>query len=349
MYNKGGTKWHKRFTKLRSIRFPLLITIIALIFVILMLGLDKKKPNSQLGLTTQKQINLVESAVRLDPTVEILNSTEVIWQIPNSPRSILFLAHGCNGRAANFWDKSPNCDHCVGLPEERAIVIESLARKFAVVAVSSRGRCWSLMKEPLVVERILKFWVKKQNLESLPLVALGASSGGYFVSMLASKMKFSSIVVMIAEGVFDQIDVTEHYPPTLFVHMPKDVRRKKMIDANLDFMKNKGVDVAEVQCLELALSPSFLAERVPGLDLKVSVELFNLFKERGFVDKNGYLINDGRVTRWKEAVIERKVSLPDKVLVNYIQEELNLAFAYHEMTSLQSEKIFDWFESHLRL
>ncbi|MFS7889090.1 hypothetical protein Hanom_Chr00s000003g01602811 [Helianthus anomalus] len=42
----------------------------------------------------------------LDPTVKILNGTEVIWQIPDSPRSILFIAHGCNGRAANFWDKS---------------------------------------------------------------------------------------------------------------------------------------------------------------------------------------------------------------------------------------------------
>ncbi|KAK9059936.1 hypothetical protein SSX86_020640 [Deinandra increscens subsp. villosa] len=348
MYNKNGTKWQKRFAKLQSIRLPLLITIMALMFVIFLVGIDKKKPSSQLGLTNKKAPNLDESRVLLDPTVEILNSTEVIWQIPNSPKSILFLAHGCNGRAANFWDKSVNCDHCVGLPEERAIVLEALARKFAVVAVSSKGRCWSLMKETLVVERVIRFWVKKQNLESLPLVALGASSGGYFVSMLASKLKFSSIVVMIAEGVFDRIDVTKHYPPTLFVHMPKDKRRKKMIDANLESMRREGVDVAEVQSMELALSPSFLADRVPGLDRKISAELFDLFKEKGFVNENGYLIDDGRVIPWKKAMNERKVSLPDKVLVSYIQEELNLAFAYHEMTSLQSEQIFNWFESHLR-
>ncbi|XP_022040102.1 uncharacterized protein LOC110942636 [Helianthus annuus] len=90
-----------------------------------------------------------------------------------------------------------------GHVEERAIIIEALAGKFVVVVVSSRGKCWSLMKETLIVERVIKWWVKKQNLEILPLVALGASSGGYFVSMLASKMKFSSIVVMISEGVFE--------------------------------------------------------------------------------------------------------------------------------------------------
>ncbi|CAI9296515.1 unnamed protein product [Lactuca saligna] len=184
-------------------------------FVIAILGIDKKKPTSQSAVTNQKRSNLDGSRVQFDPTVEFLNNTEVIWQIPDSPKSVLFLAHGCNGRASNFWDKSPNCNHCVGLPEERLIVLEALARKFAVLTVSSKGKCWSLMKEPLVVKRIIKWWVEKQNLENLPLVALGASSGGYFVSMLATKMKFSSIALMIAEGVYDRIDITNHYPPMI--------------------------------------------------------------------------------------------------------------------------------------
>ncbi|XP_071733130.1 uncharacterized protein [Rutidosis leptorrhynchoides] len=344
MYNRDSIKWHKRFTKLPNFQLPFLITVTTLLFVILLiLGNDKHKPTSQLGLINQKQTDLIQ----FDPKVEILNETEVIWQIPNSPKSVLFLAHGCNGRAANFWDKSINCDHCVGLPEERLIVLEALARNFAVVAVSSKGKCWSMMKEPVVVERIIKFWIKKQNLENLPIVALGASSGGYFVSMLANRMKFSSTVIMIAEGVFDRIDVSKDYPPTLFVHMPKDEVRKKIIDVNLEMLKREGVDVAEVQCKELALSPNFLADRVPGLDVKISVELFNLFNDKGFINKKGYLIDDGRVIPWKEAMNERNISLPNKLYVDYIQEELNLAFAYHEMTSLQSEQMLDWFESHL--
>ncbi|MFS7993776.1 putative PAN/Apple domain-containing protein [Helianthus anomalus] len=162
----------------------------------------------------------------------IRHNVQVIWQIPGSPRSILFIAHGCNGRAANFWDKSPNCDNCVGLPEERAIVKEALARK-------------------------------------------------------TTRLRF------------------------LFIC------RKKMIDVNLEVLRREGVDVTE---------------------------------EKWFVDEDeeGYLVNDGRVIPWKEAMSERKLSLPNKVLVKYIQEKLNLAFAYHEMTSLQSEQIFDWFEYHLR-
>ncbi|XP_076905005.1 uncharacterized protein LOC143560622, partial [Bidens hawaiensis] len=303
------------------------------------LSIHKNKPSSQLALD--------KPATRFGPTVETVNGIELIWQIPGSARSVLFLAHGCNGKAANFWDKSLSCEHCVGLPEERAIVGEALDQKFAVVAVTSKGKCWS-MKETMVVERVIKWWVEKRNLEKLPVVALGASSGGYFVSMLASKMRFSSIVVMIAEGVFENIDATKDYPPTLFVHMPKDKRRKRLIDANVGVLRNQGVDVAEVECLELPLTHRFLADRVPGLGLKVSAELFGLFKEKGFVDEKGYLVRDGRALPWKEAASERKVSLRNEILVSYIQEELNLAFAYHEMTSLQSEQMFNWFESHLR-
>jgi hypothetical protein len=48
-------------------------------------------------------------------------------------------------------------------------------------------------------------------------VALGASSGCYFVSMLASKMGFRSIV-MIVEGVFNQIDVGKDYPPLIKIN-----------------------------------------------------------------------------------------------------------------------------------
>ncbi|RCU28013.1 hypothetical protein DVA81_19915, partial [Acinetobacter baumannii] len=62
-----------------------------------------------------------------------MNGTDVIWQIPDSPKAVLFLAHGCNGRASNFWDRSLSCPNCVGLPEERLIVFHALTRRFAVL------------------------------------------------------------------------------------------------------------------------------------------------------------------------------------------------------------------------
>lgn len=297
--------------------------------------------------TPKQKWDSFNSVVHFNPNREFRNGTDIISQIPDSPKAVLFFAHGCNGKSVNFWDKSAQCPSCVGLPEERLIVLHALSRHFAVLTISSSQKCWTLGKELVVVKDIIRWWVEKNRLEMLPLLGLGASSGGYFLSVLATKLKFNSITLMIAEGLYEQMEVTERYPPTLFVHMPKDHFRQQKINENMEFLRSKGIEVAEIECLEFALSPHFLADRIPGLDTSVSAQLFELFQAKGFIDRNGKMLQDGRATRWKEALKMSQISLPDNSLTHHIQEELNLAYAYHEMTSLEADQIFTWFESHL--
>ncbi|KAM1919995.1 hypothetical protein ACFX15_023861 [Malus domestica] len=228
-------------------------TLFLLVFV-LSVGNTDQKTSSLLGLPEEKW-NSFDSVVKFSPTLEFPNGTEVIWQIPDSPKALLFLAH---------------------------------------------GTCGAMGKEIIVVKDIIRWWVEKNKLEKLPLVAKGASSGRYFVSVLATVLKFNS------------------------------------------------VDVAEIECMEFPLSPHLLADRIPGLDQSVSAKLFELFRKKGFIDENGYMKNDGRKTRWKEAVRESKIVSLDDHLTHYIQEELNLAFAYHEMASLHADRMFKWFESHMK-
>ena len=233
------------------------------------------------------------------------------------------------------------------MPEERLIVLHALDRKFAVLTISSAGRCWSFGKEKETVKWVIKWWVEKNKLEKLPLTAMGASSGGYFVSALAAEMKFSSIVLMIAEGVFEQMGIPEGYPPTLFVHMPKDHLRMRSIEMNIQALRHKGVDVREIRCMKFPLTPNFLSDRIPGLDQNFSANLFSLLREKDFIDGNGYMRKDGRQTPWKEAMKERGLLSERYEWDAHVQEELNLAFGYHEMTSLQSDDMLDWFESHM--
>ena len=325
----------------------LIVSAFLILFVLMMLFRKESQEHDILVEATPKQKwDSFNSLVQFNPNREFRNGTDIISQIPDSPKSVLFFAHGCNGKAVNFWDRSPECPSCVGLPEERLIVLHALSKHFAVLTISSSQKCWTLGKELAVVKDIIRWWVEKNKLEKLPLVGLGASSGGYFLSVLATKFKFDSITLMIAEGLYEQMEVTERYPPTLFVHMPKDHFRQQKINENMEFLKGKGIDVAEIECLEFGLSPHFLADRIPGLDKSVSAKLFELFQAKGFVDGNGKMLKDGRATRWKEALKASGISLPDNSLTNHIQEELNLAFAYHEMTSLEADKIFTWFESH---
>ncbi|XP_030538764.2 uncharacterized protein LOC115746919 [Rhodamnia argentea] len=344
---KRGSR-SKQLFGIHSFRIPALVSSVTLILLVLILfSRDGDKKPMPVPAHLKQRWNRFDSLVQFRPVVEFRNGTDLISQIPDSPKAVLFIAHGCNGRAINFWDRSPTCQQCVGLPEERLLVLEGLSRKFAVLTVSSMGRCWTMGEERVIVRDIIRWWIGKNKLEKLPLVALGASSGGYFVSALATNLRFSSIVLMIAEGMFDQMDVPEDYPPTLFVHMPKDTYRQQKIDEFMPVLKSKGIDVAAVECVEFPLSVSTFAERIPGVEENVSAKLFELFRSKGFVDANGYMKSDGRKTRWKKALQENKNVLLDRQLVNHVQEELNLAFAYHEMTSLQSEEIFKWFESHM--
>lgn len=345
---KHGSK-SKLWRGYQNSRFPILAPSLVIVFLFLILLLHSHNKESPLESTTKTENSNSFEPLQsnLNPTINFRNGTDIIWQIPDLPKAVLFLAHGCNGKASNFWDKSPSCKKCVGLPEERQLVLDALAHKFAVLAISSAGRCWTFAEEMEIVKDIIKWWIHEKKLENLPVVALGASSGGYFVSALATIMKFNSIVLMIAEGVFDRIEITKNYPATLFVHMPKDLYRQQKISEFVEVLKEKGVDVGEIECLELPISPSFLADRIPGLGRRVSSKLFKVFQEKGFVDRKGYMKKDGRSTPWKAAVRESREVVVDKNLIQHVQEELNLAFAYHEMTSLQSEQIFRWFESHL--
>ncbi|XP_012458832.1 uncharacterized protein LOC105779568 [Gossypium raimondii] len=343
-----GTKlkaWHghKKYPVVVLVMFVVSVSV-ALVFLF---NKYEENPIPVPGLPSDRKWNRFESLVQFNPKREFRNGTDLIWQIPDSPEAVLFLAHGCSCRAVNFWDKSPKCPECVGLPEDRLLVLHALARKFAVLTISSVGECWTFGKERLIVEDILTWWVKRQNLGKLPLVALGASSGGYFVSAIANDLKFSSITLMIAEGLFDRMDIKEDYPPTLFVHMPKDTHRQQKITEFMQVLRSKRVDVAEIKCMELPLSPTFLSDRIPGVGQTISAMLFDLFREKGFVDKNGYMKRDGRATGWEDAIQDSKPNLLENHLVHPVQEELNLAFAYHEMTSLQSEDILKWFESHM--
>ncbi|KAG6498489.1 hypothetical protein ZIOFF_046403 [Zingiber officinale] len=85
---------------------------------------------------------------------------------------VVFIAHGCNCRAA----------------------------KFAVITVSSLGRCWSIEKDVDIAKGILQWWIENHELQKLPVTALGASSGGYFVSALAKEVNFSNVALMILAG-----------------------------------------------------------------------------------------------------------------------------------------------------
>eukprot|EP00252_Welwitschia_mirabilis_P010118 TRINITY_DN23245_c0_g1_i1.p1 TRINITY_DN23245_c0_g1~~TRINITY_DN23245_c0_g1_i1.p1 ORF type:complete len:350 (-),score=57.75 TRINITY_DN23245_c0_g1_i1:122-1171(-) len=341
--NRHGFSWQK--AEKRHILSILLALIFLPSLVIIFLSSKRRISYSP---SLQEKWNSIKPEVQFAPSLEYINGSEVVWQIPKSAKASLFIAHGCFGSALNFWDRSPNCLNCIGLPEERLVVLHALAHQYAIITISSKDKCWNYRKDRPSVKRILKWWAEKKKLDSLPMFALGASSGGYFVSALATEFKFSAITLMISEGILEAMKGRHRYPATLFVHMPKDARRAALIEKNMNVLRENGVDVDEVKCYQFPLTPSFLSDRIPGLDEKTSFRIFQVLKETRILNKENYMVADGRRVDWRMPLRKKNVfSEAKNEWEMHIQEELNLAFAKHEMTSLQSAHIFDWFDSHL--
>ena len=286
----------------------------------------------------------------LSGNLEYIQSTQIVWQIPSSPKAILFIAHGCYGRATFFWDKSENCAECVGLPEERTVVFHAITKGYAVIAISSTRECWGLKADKKEVLNILSSWIMKEGLQSLPVVALGSSSGGFFVSSLAEEYKFSSLVIMVSEGKFKGMQVKPDYPPTLFVHMAKDKRRASLIKDAVSLLESKGVEAAEVKCYQIPVTPQLFI-RIPGMDVKTSYRIYYALRGSSILDRNSIMTKDGRSIDWMRHLKVRN-AMPEAELrkwERHLQELLNVAYGYHEMTSSQANEIFEWFNRHLPL
>ncbi|KAG8077909.1 hypothetical protein GUJ93_ZPchr0007g3413 [Zizania palustris] len=300
------------------------------------------------GATTPSQTATATVRTNRAPTVGSIDGARAIWELPAAPaRAVLFVAHGCRCRPENFWPPSPRCPGCVGLPEDVSITERALRRRFAVLAMASARECWSLGQEVRTAKRRIESWTAKNGLAALPVAALGASSGGYFVSRLAAEMRFAAVVLMIAEGSFGPVGLPEGYPPAMFLHMPKDHRRAALVERNSKMLRMDGVEVKELQSMELPLTPTILSDRIPGLDKGLSERIWKVFLEERFLDERGYMRKDGRATPWKEAVVKKGLWEEVSGWAEHIQEELNLAYGFHEMTSLHADEMFDWIEEHL--
>ncbi|GLI63475.1 hypothetical protein VaNZ11_006449 [Volvox africanus] len=314
---------------------------------------------------------------------EDMEGVEVVWQAPPPDvlcRGVVFVAHGCNHGAIDWWPPSPSCPQCIGLPEELNVTLHCLLRGYAVVAVSSaarRGsRCWQSIfgggSDPwdynagsspvdwMRVRRVLDVVLPREGLSSLPLFALGASSGGAFVLGLPLVMpgRFSGLGVQIMgapSGLLQRYRMMSQsapWPPTLFVHMPRDANLAQLVAENIQELQDGGVRTREILVQPQPLTPLYLTQRcAPEVDEQTSRELYDTLKAAGYLDARGYLRFNPRSQHnggWrgilKEAGLVGLERLRLQPEASPIAEELNLLYAGHELCSETTTDTLDWFE-----
>jgi zinc transporter 2 len=289
------------------------------------------------------------------------SAIEFVWEAPPAGTPIkaaLFLAHGCGHSALDFWPKTEACPKCVGLPEERRIVKLALEAGYLVFAVSShpanRGKCWDIDRD---ARRIAKAWKYLQQTlagvdRSLPLLALGASSGGALVARLPFKMPDIAAVCVQIAAVDLSFELIGHpYPASEWVYMSRDQAMLPQIQATVDALRRDGLAVRPIEMKPLRITKTFFSDRIPEVSKSLSSKIFDAFKKNKVIDNGGYIIMDPRLSNWRDALLPLSFDLLPDVLTpdaSPISEEMNVAYAQHEIVSDSMKNTIEFFNKAIK-
>ncbi|KAL4520632.1 hypothetical protein Ndes2526A_g05182 [Nannochloris sp. 'desiccata'] len=227
-------------------------------------------------------------------------------------------AHGCHHAAGDLWPPSPQCQTCLGLPEERRLRIAALHRRLALIGISSLDRvgkrCWAELRKDggRNVANILRVYAQVRGVENTVL----------------------------------QLPKGRMFPPTVFVHMPRDEDNAAIIRGNIETLKNTGTPVLELKIHPRPVTVEFLTERSPLIDETMAEGIVNALKKSGIVAENGSLTEPPRPATEKWAPLVQPV-IGDLSLTldeSHVGELVNLAWAKHELVSDEAEAIMTWLQ-----
>jgi hypothetical protein len=136
------------------------------------------------------------------------------------------------------------------------------------------------------------------------------------------------------------------FPPTVFVHMPRDPDNAAVIRGNIDTLRKAGTPVLEIEIHPRPVTVEFLTERSPLIDTKMAKDIVTALKQSGIVAENGSLTEPPRPVTDRWAPLVQPV-IDDLSLVldeSHVGELVNLAWAKHELVSDEAEAIMTWLE-----
>jgi hypothetical protein len=300
----------------------------------------------------------------LTPSNFIQLGRAVYYEVPVRPVATLAFFHGCAHDASDFWPRAA-CSDCDGLPEEVAHTKQALARGYAVIAIdaSDPSRCFGIHADQAATVTILNSFLKRpyqgnQTLEALPLYLAGVSSGAAFALKLPMALGrpvagVISEVLGVLPSAWNMDWMGSHYPPTLFVSMPRDLTTADRIKQDMELLRKYGVPTDMILVYSQLLSLDFISNRSELVSPNVSAKVVAALQTIGLVDSNLVIKQDPRYTKlpWRQQlaqmVPELSTTANDSLVADAsaVSEELNRAYANHEIVGDYLTACLAWFEA----
>lgn len=204
---------------------------------------------------------------------------------------------------------------------------------------------------------LLKTLTKREGLESAPIFAFGASSGGAFMPILAQQTNLSGIVVQIMAvfpEMFDKPVPSGRFPPTVFVHMARDRHTAEMVKKDMQKLQELNVPHKEFQINPASISSTFFSDRIDGVTPAMSECLRDALKSGRHLDDSDRVLQNPRDPDfdWRSAFHK---GCPDACLSDSLEadrlplsEVMNVAYAAHELVADSIVEVLQWLEHPVR-
>ena len=200
--------------------------------------------------------------------------------------------------------------------------------------------------------------LQRTGTSGLPLFVLGASSGGAMALALPHALpRITAVCSQIMAVPNEFFSRLTGYPPARFEHMKRDQRTAWRVQQNIATLEQQGVVHSVREIEPAALTPSFFSDAIEHISAEQSRTIFDALRNASLLDASGALRDDPRTAPWREALRSNPASatllggalhdtlVPDE---SGIAEELNVAYAQHELFSGAIDDTLTWFANQIR-
>lgn len=315
----------------------------------------------------------------LHPQVERLHGLEHYYLLPSYVANTQQQSH--KNSTSNFTSKSPtpikgvliylhSCQQSgldvFHLPESRIVVYDALQKGLAVFAPTAwdrKSKCFSY-QDLDTLPTVVNDWTKKHNLQPLPRIGMGESSGASFLFFVHADLNLQSMAVYNTPQMFLE-DEWGMAIPTALLSMPLDYPVASRMTEQYNKLRQLNVSTQLFKVTPRPFTDSICTSRFPELPNEFCQQMFQSTSEKDYVNlfnADGFAQGSVQSSSWtrffqtlETQYLAFQKATPTKAVYDtnkagnghswlwaVVEQEVQTCQGYHAMTADYHEEILQF-------
>ena len=283
------------------------------------------------------------------------------------PKGLLLHLHSCKESGFEFFT----------LPEHRIVAYDAIQKGLAVLSPTSYDRqsgCYTSEDANGLLKKVVGQFVRRNRLQSLPIVGLGHSSGGTFLSFLRKTLELQSMAVYNSpEDYGDMQSKNDTLIPTVYLSMSMDESISNRMNANMKRLQDKNITSYLYRVSPKPFTQKLCAARLPESNNGFCKHMSTTIG-KDLLDADGYVLEgDVASKQWQrffeglELTEEGFCPIDETDSLMYygnkkssswakecsmrvvLEQEIKACFGYHAMTAQYHDEILNFLISNSKM